>query len=135
MIAIIPHKMFSLCKQSLKYNRRIMWIWKTSPPGIKKKFLKNTYCASAWHYHKIENFIWLLLRMSKFLVTMHVFCFNFNSFLKTRSLLFTLHVTHRYIQINTKWQKQTKITSICLLFVEDHPLCNLIYQPLKEYKY
>lgn len=50
MIAIIPHKMFSLCKQSLKYNRRIMWIWKTSPPGIKKKFLKNTYCANAWHY-------------------------------------------------------------------------------------
>lgn len=65
--------------------------------------------------------------MSKFLVTMHVFCFNFNFFLKTRSLLFTLHATHRYIQINTKWQKQTKITSICLLFVEDHLLCNLIY--------
>lgn len=116
--------MFSLCKQSLKYNRRIMWIWKTSPPGIKKKFLKNTYCASAWHH--LSNWK-LYLTSPQNVKTMHVFCFNFNSFLKTRSLLFTLHVTHRYIQINTKWQKQTKITSICLLFVEDHLLCNLIY--------
>lgn len=128
MIAIIPHKMFSLCKQSLKYNRRIMWIWKNIAPRDKKEISKKILIA---HLHdttyQIENFIWLLLRMSKFLVTMHVFCFNFNFFLKTRSLLFTLHVTHRYIQINTKWQKQTKITSICLLFVEDHLLCNLIY--------
>lgn len=127
MITIIPHEMFSLCKQSLKYNRRIMWIWKTSPPGIKKKFLKNTYCASAWHH--LSN--WKLYLTSpqnvKTSCNNACFCFNFNSFLKSRSLLFTLHATHRYIQINTKWQKQTKITSICLLFVEDHLLCNLIY--------
>lgn len=113
MIAIIPHKMFSLCKQSLKYNRRIMWNWKTSAPGI------NFFLKLIAHVHdttyQIENFIRLIIRMSRFLVTMHVFCFNFNTFLKTSSLFFTLHATYRYIQINIKKKNQIKLKNICFV--------------------
>lgn len=128
MIAIIPHKMFSLCKQSLKYNRRIMWNWKTSAPGI------NFFLKLIAHVHdttyQIENFIRLILRMSRFLVTMHVFCFNFNTFLKTSSLFFTLHATYRYIQINIKKKTTDKTQKHMLCYLKKTISCLILYRHL-----
>lgn len=132
MIAIIPHKMFSLCKQSLKYNRRIMWNWKTSAPGIIFFLILIAHVHDTTY--QIENFIRLILRMSRFPVTMHVFCFNFNTFLKTSSLFFTLHATYRYIQINIKKNIRYNSKAYALLFEEDHLLFNLI-STFNEYKY
>lgn len=127
MIAIIPHKMFSLCKQSLKYNRRIMWNWKTSAPGI------NFFLKLIAHVHdttyQIENFIRLILRMSRFLVTMHVFCFNFNTFLKTSSLFFTLHATYRYIQINIK-KNPDETQKHMLCYLKKTISCLILYRHL-----
>lgn len=137
MIAIIPHKMFSLCKQSLKYNRRIMWNWKTSPPGIKKKFLKNTYCASAWHY--LSKLYLTTPQNVKISCNNACLLFQFQFFSKTQIIfIYATCYTYIYIQINTKMTKKKnpdKNHKHMPIICRRHLLCNLIYRPLKEYKH
>lgn len=79
--------------------------------------------------YQIENFIRLILRMSRFLVTMHVFCFNFNTFLKTSSLFFTLHATYRYIQINIK-KPTDKTQKHMLCYLKKTISCLILYRHL-----
>lgn len=105
MIAIIPHKMFSLCKQSLKYNRRIMWNWKTSPPGIKKKFLKNTYCTSAWHY--LSNWKLYLTTPQNVKISCNNACLLFQFQFFSKNQIIVIYATC-YTKIYTNKHKMTK---------------------------
>lgn len=62
--------------------------------GISKKYLLRICMTPSI---KLKTLLDYSSEYQDFVVTIHVFCCNFNSFLKTRSLLYTLHATHKYI--------------------------------------